>query len=78
MGLMGGIFAPDNYARWPRLDHTNPDYLIDLNPKGRTAVVAAAEPASETAAKKDRKPEPSRSGHPATTLKKPTDKPGPT
>jgi hypothetical protein len=45
MGLMGGIFAPDNYARWPKLDRTNPDYLIDLHPKRRTTV-AAARPAS--------------------------------
>ena len=32
MGVMGGIFAPDHYASWPRLDRTNPDYLVDLNP----------------------------------------------
>jgi hypothetical protein len=55
MGLMGGIFAPDHYTKWPKLDRTNPDYLIDLNPKGRTAV-AAARPVSGTAAKKDSKP----------------------
>ena len=54
MGLMGGIFAPDDYTKWPKLDRTNPDYLIDLNPKGRTAV-AAARPASGNAAK-DSKP----------------------
>jgi hypothetical protein len=41
MGLMGGIIAPDDYRKWPRLDRTNPDYLIDLNPPGRTAVAAA-------------------------------------
>jgi hypothetical protein len=41
MGLMGGIFAPDHYAKWPKLDRTNPDYLIDLNPKRRAVVVAA-------------------------------------
>jgi hypothetical protein len=41
MGLMGGIIAPDDYTKWPKLDRTNPDYLIDLNPKGRTAVAAA-------------------------------------
>src|SRR5262249_55512013 len=29
MGLMGGIFAPDDYRKWPRLDRTNPAYLID-------------------------------------------------
>jgi hypothetical protein len=32
MGLMGGIFAPDDYRKWPKLDRTNPDYLIDLHP----------------------------------------------
>jgi hypothetical protein len=41
MGVMGGIIAPDHYSLWPKLDRTNPDYLIDLNPKGRTAVAAA-------------------------------------
>ena len=44
MGLMGGIFAPDDYATWPKLDRTNPDYLVDLNPKGRRAAVASARP----------------------------------
>jgi len=34
MGLMGGIFAPDHYRRWPAIDRHNPDYLIDLNPPG--------------------------------------------
>jgi hypothetical protein len=57
MGLMGGIFAPDDYAKWPKLDRTNPDYLIDLNPKGRTGAVAAARPASRGAAKKNGKPQ---------------------
>jgi len=41
MGLMGGIFAPDDYSKWPKLDRTNPDYLIDLNPKKPKAVAAA-------------------------------------
>jgi hypothetical protein len=50
MGLMGGIFAPDDYAKWPKLDRTNPDYLIDLNPRARTAV-AAGQPASGTTAR---------------------------
>jgi hypothetical protein len=48
MGLMGGIFAPDDYAKWPKLDRTNPDYLIDLNPKGRMGAVAAARPVIDT------------------------------
>jgi hypothetical protein len=43
MGLMGGIFAPDDYAKWPKLDRTNPDYLIDLNPKGPKAVAAVGQ-----------------------------------
>ena len=50
MGLMGGIFAPDHYAKWPKLDRTNSDYLIDLNPKRRTAVAATVRPASVAAA----------------------------
>jgi hypothetical protein len=41
MGLMGGIFAPDDYRKWPRLDRTNPDYLIDLNPQ-KAATIASA------------------------------------
>jgi hypothetical protein len=56
MGLMGGIFAPDDYTKWPKLDRTNPDYLVDLNPKGRRAAVAAARPASGTALEKDSRP----------------------
>jgi hypothetical protein len=46
MGLMGGIFAPDDYRKWPKLDRANPDYLIDLNPKGLPAAVAAGRGAS--------------------------------
>jgi len=42
MGLMGGIFAPDRYAEWPKLDRTNPDYLSDLKPNERTATEADA------------------------------------
>ena len=30
MGLMAGLFAPDDMRAWPRIDHTNPDYLADL------------------------------------------------
>ncbi len=36
MGLMGGIIAPDHYSEWPKLDRTNPDYVIDLNPPRQT------------------------------------------
>jgi hypothetical protein len=37
MGLMGGIFAPDRYERWPKLDRSDPAYLIDLKPPVVTA-----------------------------------------
>ncbi len=32
MGLMGGIFAPDRYDRWPKLDRRDAAYLIDVDP----------------------------------------------
>jgi hypothetical protein len=38
MGVMGGIFAPDHYRRWPAIDRHNPDYLIDLNPPALPAI----------------------------------------
>jgi hypothetical protein len=41
MGLMGGIFAPDDYRKWPRLNRTDPDYLIDLNPQKASAIATA-------------------------------------
>ena len=44
MGLMGGIFAPDDYRKWPRIDRTNPAYIIDLHPNGHTVPLAATEP----------------------------------
>lgn len=40
MGLMGGIFAPDHYHRWPKIDRRDPAYLIDLHPPA--AIVATA------------------------------------
>jgi hypothetical protein len=30
MGLMVGLFAPDDPGRWPAIDPTNPDYRTDL------------------------------------------------
>jgi hypothetical protein len=48
MGLMGGIIAPDHYAKWPKLDRTNPDYLIDLNPRRRRTAVAVGQPLAGT------------------------------
>jgi hypothetical protein len=44
MGLMGGIIAPDDYSKWPPLDRTDPEYLIDLHPPA--AVAAAHSPPS--------------------------------
>jgi hypothetical protein len=41
MGVMGGIFAPDDYRRWPPIDRANPDYLIDLNPPALPAISQA-------------------------------------
>jgi hypothetical protein len=41
MGMMGGIFAPDHYARWPKLDRSNPDYIVDLNPTLAHRTIAA-------------------------------------
>jgi hypothetical protein len=43
MGVMGGIFAPDHYHRWPAIDRSNPDYLIDLNPPGARMARAGGE-----------------------------------
>ena len=40
MGLMGGIFAPDHYHRWPRIDRRDPAYLIDLHPPAATVATA--------------------------------------
>ena len=42
MGMMGGIFAPDDYARWPKLDRTDPAYLIDLHPPAPVAAAHSA------------------------------------
>jgi hypothetical protein len=43
MGVMGGIFAPDHYRRWPAIDRHDPDYLIDLHPPA-PAAISQAEP----------------------------------
>lgn len=44
MGLMGGIFAPDRYERWPKIDRSDPAYLIDLQPPALTASAGTPEP----------------------------------
>ena len=43
MGLMGGIFAPDHYDRWPKLDRRDPAYLIDLHPPAQGAMASRME-----------------------------------
>jgi hypothetical protein len=30
MGVLGGLFAPDDMRRWPKVDKTSPDYLTDI------------------------------------------------
>ncbi|HEY6808819.1 MAG TPA: hypothetical protein VI160_08520, partial [Gemmatimonadales bacterium] len=30
MGILGGLFIPDEGVRWPRLDTSDPMYLADL------------------------------------------------
>jgi hypothetical protein len=45
MGMMAGIFAPDNPRAWPSIDVSNPDYLADLaNLPGAVMVAAARAP----------------------------------
>ena len=31
MGLLGGLFVPDDMTAWPALDRGDPTYLVDLN-----------------------------------------------
>jgi len=31
MGLLGGLFVPDDMTAWPALDRRDPTYLVDLN-----------------------------------------------
>jgi len=49
MGVMGGIFAPDDYAKWPKLDRADPDYLKDLNPGERETAAATPKSSPRTA-----------------------------
>lgn len=30
MGLVGGVIAPDNIKRWPKVNFNDPDYVLDL------------------------------------------------
>jgi hypothetical protein len=34
MGVFGGLFAPDDYRKLPKLDKTNKDYLLDISMGG--------------------------------------------
>jgi len=58
MGLMAGIFTPDDYTKWPTLDRSNSDYLIDLNPKERATAAAIVRQLNGTDAMLDGKPQP--------------------
>ena len=40
MGLMGGIFAPDHYHRWPKIDRRDRRISIDLHPPAATVAQA--------------------------------------
>ena len=31
MGVFGGLFAPDHLKRWPKVDKTSKDYLLDIS-----------------------------------------------
>jgi hypothetical protein len=31
MGVLGGLFAPDHMNRWPKVDKTSDDYLMDIS-----------------------------------------------
>jgi hypothetical protein len=42
MGLMGGIFAPDDYAKWPQIDRKDPDYIRDVSSSGQLAATRPA------------------------------------
>lgn len=44
MGMMGGIFAPDNPRAWPSIDVNDRDYLADLANLPGAVMVAAARP----------------------------------
>ena len=50
MGLMAGIFAPDDLGAWPELDRTDPAYLADLAsiPGANVARAAAGEAGPQT------------------------------
>ena len=30
MGVMGGLFAPDDIRDWPKVDQTSKEYLLDI------------------------------------------------
>jgi hypothetical protein len=40
MGIIGGLFAPDDLRRWPRIDPLNADYRLDLELLGNPARTA--------------------------------------
>ncbi|PYO66672.1 MAG: hypothetical protein DMD71_08595 [Gemmatimonadetes bacterium] len=42
MGVIGGLFQPDDVRAWPAVDPTNPDYQRDLAGFLRASTVAMA------------------------------------
>jgi hypothetical protein len=52
MGVMGGIFAPDDFRRWPAIDRSNADYLIDLSPPALPAISQATGKAGSAVAQR--------------------------
>jgi hypothetical protein len=46
MGMMGGIFAPDNPRAWPTIDMNDRDYLADLANLPGAVMLTAARPGS--------------------------------
>ena len=45
MGIIGGLFAPDDLRRWPAIDAANADYRLDLQLLGGPALRMTARPA---------------------------------
>jgi len=41
MGIIGGLFVPDDLRRWPAIDVTNADYRLDLELLGGAPTMAA-------------------------------------
>ena len=47
MGIIGGLFAPDDLRRWPAIDPTNAVYRLDLELLRNSAIARRAGPATQ-------------------------------